>query len=272
MTWFRNATCKVLGSTFVLGVTAAGVIDCYGHNRLAYHNNSRCPGSNACCGVGATCLSNRLCHNPSDGPGTFVRGPCAVNPYDSGTCAQICLYDEVNGVFPRVAVCSDGSLCCNDDSQCCQSGRGTFLDDNGSIANSTPSTTFSYGPERTAATFRISNTASISTATPSSTLTSTESSTWTAIPSDAMDLSKDQDNSRALKIGLGVGVPVACFFSGLVAFLYSGKRRVGKGKAVELSSWQEKPPGQPAAFQGQNTIQYAVELDATSIRRIGISR
>lgn len=72
----------------------AGLIDCYGRNGRAYANNTRCPGSNACCGSEATCLSNRLCHNPNDGPNTFVRGPCAVDPFDSGTCAQICLYGE----------------------------------------------------------------------------------------------------------------------------------------------------------------------------------
>lgn len=70
------------------------VITCYGYGGLPYENNTRCPGSNACCGVDATCLSNRLCHKPSDGESTFLRGPCAVDPYDSGTCAQICLYSE----------------------------------------------------------------------------------------------------------------------------------------------------------------------------------
>lgn len=72
----------------------AGLIDCYGFGGSVYENNTRCPGSNACCGFDATCLDNRLCHKPNDGKDTMVRGPCSIEEYDSGTCAQICLYGE----------------------------------------------------------------------------------------------------------------------------------------------------------------------------------
>lgn len=68
-----------------------GAISCFGFNGGEYANNTQCPGSNACCGYTATCLSNRLCHNVNDPVGTFVRGPCIVNGWSSG-CAQICLY------------------------------------------------------------------------------------------------------------------------------------------------------------------------------------
>lgn len=71
------------------------LITCYGYGGWAYPNNTKCPGSNACCGADATCLSNRLCHKPNDGPGSFIRAPCAINPYDSGTCAQVCLYSTL---------------------------------------------------------------------------------------------------------------------------------------------------------------------------------
>lgn len=68
-------------------------IVCYGYNGASYVNNTKCPGSNACCGYEATCVSNRLCHNPGDAEGTYVRGPCANDVWDS-TCAQVCLYSK----------------------------------------------------------------------------------------------------------------------------------------------------------------------------------
>lgn len=94
MRWLRSFTFIVLNSALALGARAEGLVECYGHNGLAYQNNTRCPGSNACCGPSATCMPNRLCHYPKDGAGILVRGPCAVNPYDFDTCAQICVYGE----------------------------------------------------------------------------------------------------------------------------------------------------------------------------------
>lgn len=38
-------------------------VACYSINGLAYTDNVICPGSEACCGVNATCLSNRLYRN-----------------------------------------------------------------------------------------------------------------------------------------------------------------------------------------------------------------
>lgn len=75
---------------------------CYGYDGSAATNNQVCPGSNACCGASATCLSNRLCHNVGDGNGTFVRGPCAVKPYDPQTCAEICLYGSASPSLFRI--------------------------------------------------------------------------------------------------------------------------------------------------------------------------
>lgn len=57
------------------------VITCYGHDGSAWANNTRCPGSDACGGVDATCLSNRLYHKLEDRPGPFIRGLCAVKPW-----------------------------------------------------------------------------------------------------------------------------------------------------------------------------------------------
>ncbi|KAL2166041.1 hypothetical protein VTG60DRAFT_3406 [Thermothelomyces hinnuleus] len=122
------------------------LIDCYRWDGGVTANNTKCPNSNACCGPTATCLSNRLCHNVGDGPDLFVRGPCAVKGWDPD-CAQICQYDELGGIFPRVTICADGSLCCNNDPQCCQDGKGVFLDEAGNIASArATAATTSYPP------------------------------------------------------------------------------------------------------------------------------
>jgi hypothetical protein len=82
----------VVFSFLCLLVHSSSAVTCFGFDGDAYTNNTICPGSNACCGVTATCLPNRLCHNIGDAAGTFVRGPCALDPYDPTTCAEICLY------------------------------------------------------------------------------------------------------------------------------------------------------------------------------------
>ncbi|EFX00850.1 hypothetical protein CMQ_1931 [Grosmannia clavigera kw1407] len=217
-------------------------IECYGYNGLAYTNNSLCPNSNTCCGVEATCLSNRLCHNPSDSAGTFVRGPCAIQGWDS-ECAQLCLYNETEyrNVLPRVTICSDGSFCCNNNSQCCQDGGGTFLDANGSIISSAETTvaTTSYPPVSSAGTARYTATPSSSAATTTSTTstapttTSTPSSTLTGSASAAASSSSaatsnsgDSKNiGLSLGVGLGAGLPVAAIAVGLAVFAVLRSRR-----------------------------------------------
>lgn len=69
------------------------LIDCYSFGGVVSPNNTKCPGSNACCNAEATCLSNRLCANKGDGPNLWVRGPCAVEDWDD-SCPQICMFGE----------------------------------------------------------------------------------------------------------------------------------------------------------------------------------
>lgn len=64
---------------------------CFAFDGDTYVNQTLCPGSNACCEYTATCLSNRLCRNANDAPGTFIRSTCALRGWDQ-SCAQICLY------------------------------------------------------------------------------------------------------------------------------------------------------------------------------------
>ncbi|KAL2150538.1 hypothetical protein VTH82DRAFT_7101 [Thermothelomyces myriococcoides] len=202
------------------------LIDCYRWNGEVIANNTKCPNSNACCGPTATCLSNRLCHNRGDEPNTFVRGPCAVREWDD--CAQICQYDEFAGIFPRVTVCPDGSLCCNNDRQCCQDRKGIFLDENGNVvsARATAATT-SYppiggGPSRYTLTPSTSTTTQPTDESSSSSPVSQETVTTTVTvaggPSDVSvstveeEEEEEEDNgddTTGLKIGLGVGIPLS---------------------------------------------------------------
>lgn len=81
---------------FSLFVSTAKAETCWGVDGRKMINNRVCPGSNACCGETATCLSNRLCHNDGDPPDLWIRGPCFTKGWGEGStdCAQICAYSE----------------------------------------------------------------------------------------------------------------------------------------------------------------------------------
>ncbi|KAK3357909.1 hypothetical protein B0T25DRAFT_451277 [Lasiosphaeria hispida] len=255
-------------------------IVCFGLSGGAYTNNSRCPGSNACCGVGATCLSNRLCHNPNDGPELWVRGPCAVSPWDD-SCGQICLYNETefgNGVLPRVVPCNDGSLCCNQDPQCCQDRRGVFLDENGNVvkARVTAATT-SYPPSGTGTErFTLTPlTSTTSTSTTSASSTPSSSTTGANSPANSQasnpnnTTTAEPENTAGLKVGLGVGIPLAVLASGgLVYFLLRRRKTKADSMTHELaggdsmSQYQDSrhdngygapPPGPPSEMYSATT-------------------
>jgi hypothetical protein len=237
----------------------SGLRDCWSWNGQPHPNNTRCPGSNACCGIADECVSNRLCHKPADSPNKFVRGPCAVNPYDSGTCAQICLYNET-GIFPRVTTCADGSLCCDNDSRCCEKGDGIFLDEEGRITDSPPSTLFTWGSERTASTFRMSTESSTSTSTSTSTSSessstgpsseNTETSRTTSVPASANtsnDLEKNpgeekdgSDGSMAIGLGVGLGVGISLIAGALGLWFFMRRRK--RGDEVRAPQYQQPVP------------------------------
>jgi hypothetical protein len=145
--------------------------------------------------------------------------------------------DETTGVLPRVTPCSDGSLCCDDDDHCCDDGNGIFLDNDGEIADSAPSTTYSYGPERTAATFRT-NRGSTSTTASSTSGSSTGSALADATTSAAAaetSSDSDGDSSNGLAIGLGVGLPVAALIAGGLFFIFWWKRRNARKSQSEAA-------------------------------------
>ncbi|KAF2138954.1 uncharacterized protein K452DRAFT_300543 [Aplosporella prunicola CBS 121167] len=211
---------------------------CYGVNGLAYEDNQVCPGSSACCGVEATCLPNRLCHNPNDANATLVRGPCAEYPYDSTVCGKICLQNETeaaNGFLPRVTVCPDGSLCCNYNPTCCSDGNGIWLSETGDevfltrpssllSSSSSASTSSITSTKSSDAAVSVADVPTATAAGPSASNTAPLSSqTIAAAGSSATSTS---GLTTGAKIGIGIGVPVAVAIIGALGVgLYLLHRR-----------------------------------------------
>ncbi|KAK4032012.1 hypothetical protein C8A01DRAFT_20861 [Parachaetomium inaequale] len=235
------------------------LIDCYRWDGAVTANNTKCPNSNACCGPTATCLSNHLCANVGDGPNLWVRGPCAVKGWDP-ECAQICKYNETRGVFPRVAPCSDGSLCCNNDPQCCQDGKGIFLDESGNRASAkATAATTSYPP--------VSDGLSRFTLTPSTSTTSTSTSSASTTIPDAgaattlssttptptpAPSSSSSDDSIGLKVGLGLGIPLAVLATACAGYLFLRRRnrRADDVAAAAGPQYRDQPYGEVAQSAG----------------------
>ncbi|KAK4163869.1 hypothetical protein QBC43DRAFT_318848 [Cladorrhinum sp. PSN259] len=247
----------------LVSIPAVNAETCYRLDGQVMVNNRRCPGSNACCGEAATCLSNRLCHNDGDPPDLFVRGPCYMNGWNGNTdCAQICLYNETaTNRMPRVNVCADGSLCCDDNKNCCAEKKGIFLDENGikvsaratgvtlSFPPGVSSTSISSSTSSSSTTSTTAITTTLTTQTTPSTPTGTgsgnsESSSTNAADSDATAESSSSD-STGLKVGLGLGIPLAVIVSALL--VYCLLRRKQKAEAA-----QEKTTP-PSEMHGEST-------------------
>jgi hypothetical protein len=207
------------------------------------------------------------------------------------------LLDETTGIFPRVTPCNDGSLCCNDDPQCCQDGNGIFLDENGNRASAkATAATTSYPPvsdglERFTMTPSTSTTSTTST---SATTTSAEESsstraepgaaTTTSSTSPTPETSDDSDDSLGLKVGLGLGIPLAVILTAIAVYFFLRRRNGRANEGVPNPSQQQyapyggevaqsaggypysagtvysgvaKPPGYPEQHPGQHPGMYA---------------
>ncbi|RGP59797.1 hypothetical protein FSPOR_11048 [Fusarium sporotrichioides] len=197
---------------------------CWGVNGKQWTDNKKCPGSSACCGPDATCMPNRLCQRKGQAKNQFVRGPCAVAPYDRKKCATICIREETNDRFPRVEQCDDGSYCCDYDSGCCVGGRGVFLDEDGNIEDNSTTTSSEI------------SSAFLTSSTLSTFLTefSTTSSEPTATETEEAE-AETGDDSQGVKIGLGVGIPIAAIIAAVSTWLFLRRR----------SKKQSPPPSYP---------------------------
>ncbi|KAF2704067.1 hypothetical protein K504DRAFT_495252 [Pleomassaria siparia CBS 279.74] len=215
------------------------VIACYTYSGELSYGQQVCPGTSQCCAKTATCTKNKLCIEPGQKAGTFVRGPCAASPWDPKLCAAICLYDEqfFGGVFPTVTICNDGSWCCNNDASCCDNKRGVFLDSfgrivtNSSIPESSKIQT-SWSTEVALSSPVLTATSSFPTLTPTSTSISTSISTsfststipaHTPAPTTSNPTTLPEAGkltiSVGVKVGLGVGVTLGVILIILLSFI-----------------------------------------------------
>lgn len=219
----------------------SSALSCFSYDGFSYPDQQICPGTSQCCGITANCTENRLCSNVGGSAGTFVRGPCAVHPWDPAVCATICLYGlsclpsltrvnykaDVNGlsdespqggVFPRATVCTDGSYCCNNDSACCAKGNGVFLDRAGNII-----ATSAIAPTTTTQTTLSTGTASsssVSTTSFSTISTIPAIASSSTIPAPTSTLSNPSTSlSHGAIVGLGVGVSFGAIITLVLAVI-----------------------------------------------------
>jgi len=240
-------------------VGPVSAVTCYGVNGLGYQDNIICPGSNACCNRLEGCQPNRLCHNEGQNNSTFVRGPCALKPYNSASCAEICLYsmfvlatknlwkvmhssnsqmtDETTGFLPRVTVCADGSYCCDAIPNCCESDQGVFLDAVGAITTGPLSSSSTTLPALSSKTTTESSSSSITAniVTPA-TSPGANSSQLSAAQSISPSSSRSGLSTGA-KIGMGIGIPlILIILGGLVAMICIQRRRLKLAKVSERNT------------------------------------
>ncbi|KAJ4290016.1 hypothetical protein N0V88_006817 [Collariella sp. IMI 366227] len=91
--------CAVLAIGPLFPAVEAQIMNCYFFNGTIATNQLKCPDSDACCGRGSTCLSNRLCTDGADYGKKYVRGPCADKEWGPN-CPQICKYRRAASVRP----------------------------------------------------------------------------------------------------------------------------------------------------------------------------
>ncbi|KAF5026387.1 hypothetical protein F66182_1515 [Fusarium sp. NRRL 66182] len=224
-------------------VLAQDAETCFEVDRTPWPKNKKCPGTSACCGVDADCMPNRLCKNKDSPPNEYVRGPCAVVPFNKKDCAAICVYTRDDKRFPRVYECDDGSFCCDNDEDCCKDRRGEFLDNRGNIVDNPNATT-------------TTDAAISSTGTNSATLVTTTAAGTTSVdsPESTRDSSVNDDSSssQGVKIGVGVAVPVAVIALAVGAWFFFRNRRKRTPVPQQEEKTHELPPDNRIAELAHN--------------------
>ncbi|KAK1654602.1 hypothetical protein BDP81DRAFT_339725 [Colletotrichum phormii] len=219
----------------VLFTSFSEAANCFNHRGKLFADQVQCPGTDACCGVNDACQPNRLCKSKDNADNILVRGTCLHNPWDNSTCAEICVFDETrintgltDGVFPRVEICdaSMGKYCCREGSSgtCCSNTLRTYyLDNNGNLLSVAPTAT---------ALSSATTTTSVSGSSPATTNSGgSASSTSTADGSSSSD-----GESLALKVGLGVGIPLAAVIAALATWYFLHQKKHNKGRTSEPSA------------------------------------
>ncbi|OPB45503.1 hypothetical protein A0O28_0077130 [Trichoderma guizhouense] len=189
----------------------------------------------ACCGggLGAACLSNKLCQSND---GNIIRGSCSDKNWNSPECANFCLSADTGGT--DLISCSnvtntDTSYCCDHTNGCCNSGAGRFnvlpknpqvwaTWDNGATVYKVVGTVFTGAP---------------STTSRAPTRATSTTTTTSAAPTNSSPSQSDQSSglSSGAKAGIGVGVAVGVLLIAVVAFLIwkLRQRKASAGTAAQ---------------------------------------
>lgn len=234
---------------------------CYSYMGFEVEDQQFCKGSGACCGVNDQCMPNRLCRSRGSADNVLVRGPCSSESWDKErNCAEICnfstwpsvflfvcsifrncmlsryylLLDEVeqntglqDSVFPRVEICDEGVYCCRQGSaSCCdRESRLVFLNEDGARLSSQPLSTASTTIAASAADFEAISTQSGSTQSSSTAPKEyQQGATQSDLDSEEDDVNRG-DASLGLKVGLGVGIPLAISVTALVTWCFVSRRK-----------------------------------------------
>jgi hypothetical protein len=258
---------------------AANAKACYFPDKSVAENDTACTSDTVsiCCQAGATCLDNGLCFDPDGSAvGGYIRGSCTDKTWASSSCPQYCTYGESSrklqvrnrklitavtdnataGLYNSlsdagVVSCGNDGFCCESDplAKCdCQTGDGIFTI-SGDLKPFT--TIFSSASTKSSAKTTSTKVATTTTSGAGTTLSKT-TSTSSASSSPTNTSSPASSNNTALKVGLGVGLPLGCALVGVLGVLsYFLRRRQRQQKAAaepDPSSVQFIPPTGPTEY------------------------
>ncbi|KAH8802239.1 hypothetical protein F5882DRAFT_435288 [Hyaloscypha sp. PMI_1271] len=212
-------------------------------------NDTACTSSTAgvCCQVGAAFIDNGLCFDPfGSAVGGYIRGSCTEKTLASSGCPQYCTYglstdSATTGFYNSLS--GAGVLSCGNEGFCCESdpptrcnrqtGDGVFT----ISGDLKPFATINFfsGTKASSSTKKIAHESphnhNIQSQQISSTKTSSTSSASLSTTNSSPPAIK---GNTALKVGVGVGLPLAAARVGVVgvlAYFLRKRQRQQKGAA-----------------------------------------
>ncbi|KAI1370148.1 hypothetical protein F4677DRAFT_439169 [Hypoxylon crocopeplum] len=221
-----------------------------------------------CCGggLGASCLSNKLCSSPE---GNIIRGSCS-DPNWGFDCPRYCMNEATGGtdlISCSNVTHSDTSYCCDHTVNCCDGGVGRF---NVLPSNPVVTATFNMLLSRYVVIATAGSTSSTASSTSSSTTTdsSTTTSSASTINSSTASPIKEPPNSTGLttgaKAGIGAGVGGGILFLAILIYAIWASRRRNKTTQPELPqvSQAQGPEQQPVTMSDNAKYNGLQELES----------
>lgn len=202
-------------------------------------------GSGPCCSNADMCLSNGLCFD-SGADNIMAQAGCTDPGFNAAGCVIICSSNVGVPVYP----CPDAGAelgkpidyCCGDN--CCSTGVSTFTIPIGTVVRE---------PIPTTATYPFPTSSSSTITEPSLSSATTSSSSSSSSPTAQTTPSSSPSNSKALLIGLAVGVPLAALLIAAFLLVFRELRRHNsllEEQRREGPAPPQRPPPAPAGPAG----------------------